>query len=313
MSLWQHWPVLVILSVVAFAVLAAIANLRARRANLTQARALLNPTIPTGSIAAASVEPETPGALSAASGPQAPAIQDSAFTDAERQAWHNERHGPAFVFRTAPPIADRMRTLCEESARRQQAATTPLSRQAPGPAGGTPDAPGTRPDKRPPAITAPAVSIAPVSPASAFTDTERQAWHDARRDQRPPEPTRPTPPTPGVPTGVRSPAPPRRERADIADKPMSIRYRDQAGAVTDRMIVVTGVEGKLTGSVRRIERLTAWCHLRQDNRTFLRSGIVAAGDGETGEIIFDLEAYLLRRGRGFRQGRTTEPPPGSVG
>lgn len=63
-----------------------------------------------------------------------------------------------------------------------------------------------------------------------------------------------------------------------------IRYRDGNDQVSERLISQIEPTG--------INAATAFCHLRQDNRTFILTRIISAINTETGEIIADLYKTL---------------------
>lgn len=76
--------------------------------------------------------------------------------------------------------------------------------------------------------------------------------------------------------------------------PLVIDYLDQAGEETRRQIVVHKAIGiPRPGRTGRVMRVQAFCTLRKQQRTFLRSGILTVANPQTGEVIGELDRFLL--------------------
>lgn len=75
-----------------------------------------------------------------------------------------------------------------------------------------------------------------------------------------------------------------------------IGYRDLGGEETERLITVQQLMGKLhRDKTLTLDMVLAYCHLRQDSRTFSFSGIRHAADPDTGEILGDFPAWIAAR------------------
>ena len=76
-------------------------------------------------------------------------------------------------------------------------------------------------------------------------------------------------------------------------QPFYLRYNDGRGVVTVRTLVVLEAFGNRPGGA--ITHLRGFCQLRRGIRTFRRERIVAAADPDTGELIEDIDVFLLGR------------------
>lgn len=82
--------------------------------------------------------------------------------------------------------------------------------------------------------------------------------------------------------------------AQAINRPILIHYLDQQGAETTRTVVVQRAIGLARRQgPGRITRVSAYCTMRKEMRMFLRDGILTAADPQTGELIEDLDRYLL--------------------
>lgn len=113
------------------------------------------------------------------------------------------------------------------------------------------------------------------------------------------------------------PAPPD-ERPPTVDRlsfDLDLRYTSLRGETLDRRVTVRAAWGEFgpRGGFVLNNRILAWCHLRQEVRTFHVLGMDRVIDPETGEVVTGLrriEAWLSRRiraevesGRGRRTDR----------
>lgn len=112
-------------------------------------------------------------------------------------------------------------------------------------------------------------SSAPVRPASAY----------AVREERPRAAAEPPPPRP-----VRSPT----EAMPQSLPDLSIEYTDRDGSTTERDVTVLELVPEMGGGALR-----CWCHLRQDKRHFLLTGISKCRD-PSGKSI-ELWDFLRQR------------------
>lgn len=97
---------------------------------------------------------------------------------------------------------------------------------------------------------------------------------------------KPAPPAPPA-TGQR-----RRNGNPVAGIQIELQYQDFAGDCTRRVVSVQGFSRSRRGQSGCLE---AFCHLRQEQRTFRFDRIRQAVDMETGEVLQDLEAFLSAR------------------
>lgn len=88
------------------------------------------------------------------------------------------------------------------------------------------------------------------------------------------------PPTPDSAELAAEPA----DAATASKSDLFIRYVDANGAPSERRISIHGLKENSSGEFT----IRAWCHERQDMRSFLISRVEEAVDPETGEIIDDL-------------------------
>lgn len=74
-------------------------------------------------------------------------------------------------------------------------------------------------------------------------------------------------------------------------------YRDGVRSVTQRRLTIHALEGRRATSEHgiAIDYVEAWCHLRQEGRTFMLRRFVSMADPATGEIIDDPHAFLMER------------------
>jgi hypothetical protein len=90
-------------------------------------------------------------------------------------------------------------------------------------------------------------------------------------------------------------APPTTTAIHIAplNKRLLLHYADREGHETDRLITLRAMDGDmLAGTFFQAKRLQAYCHTRKAARTFLVPHITHMADGDTGEVIKDVPAYL---------------------
>lgn len=74
----------------------------------------------------------------------------------------------------------------------------------------------------------------------------------------------------------------------ISSISLSIQYESASGEITERTIDVLRYN-PATG------KIYAYCHLRRDNRSFFTDRVLESIDVDTGELIPDLDEYLLER------------------
>lgn len=82
------------------------------------------------------------------------------------------------------------------------------------------------------------------------------------------------------------------DRAARNKNVIEIVYEDRSGSVSERRIIPKSM-------VKRSNKrwlLDAWCESAQDDRSFYLDKIIQAIDCETGEIIPDIEAFLIAKG-----------------
>ena len=78
--------------------------------------------------------------------------------------------------------------------------------------------------------------------------------------------------------------------------PLLIRYRDAVGNRTERVVEIARVDVDWVDvGAPRVYAVSGRCRLRDDWRTFLTRRILAAFDPASGEQIYDLWAYAMRR------------------
>lgn len=89
--------------------------------------------------------------------------------------------------------------------------------------------------------------------------------------------------------------------------PAWIRYQDREGAITERQITVTGIEGvHEDDGTPEATAIYAYCHLRRDARTFFVDRIEAIADTADGLHAAEAgmaEAWLLDRARAAKPKR----------
>jgi hypothetical protein len=77
---------------------------------------------------------------------------------------------------------------------------------------------------------------------------------------------------------------------------MLLRYKDGSGNITDSAIEIVRLYGTDVRGAPLPTRIFAFCHLRREMRSFRLDRITYAADGDTGELIKSVKAWLRDRG-----------------